>query len=63
MSDLNKISRFPWDDNYIPSSDTVNEGPANETNEKNLTPTYSNQFRLINPRTETNPYFAPDSDI
>ena len=58
LSDLNGINKSPWDVDTSSSQ-------TGETQRHPLTfdPEESSQFRLINPRTETNPYFAPDSDI
>ena len=55
LSDLNKINRFQWD-NYDPS-ENEEEGNAEDDVKTNST------LRLINPRTEINPYFAPNSNI
>lgn len=63
LADLNNISKVPWD-GYTPSGNTGGTTqPTTEVIPSTPVITNSSQFRLINPRTETNPYFAPDSDI
>ena len=55
LSDLNKINRFQWD-SYDPS-ESEEEGSTEDVVTSNST------LRLINPRTETNPYFNTESNI
>ncbi len=55
LSDLNKIDKVSWD-NDVPSSG--GGGGSGET-----TVTKSSTLRLINPRTEDNPYFNSESKI
>lgn len=55
LSDLNKINRFQWD-SYDPS-ESEEEGSTEDVVTSNST------LRLINPRTETNPYFNSESNI
>ena len=62
LSDLNRINKSPWDP-FSPPIETGSATSNTTTQENSNTNSLPTQFRLINPRTETNPYFAPDSDI
>ena len=56
LADLNSINKLPWD-GFTP----IGSGPSVERKEKDLSfPPPTTDFRLINPRTETNPYFKDD---
>ena len=60
LSDLNNIDKFKWDNGYAPAPAT---GGGSSTTTTTTTTTVPGVFRLINPRTETNPYFGQDSNI
>ena len=62
LASLNKINKFQWDDNYDPSEEGTTE-PSSDEDVKIDNKPVQKEFRLINPRTETNPYFAKDTDI
>ena len=62
LSDLNNINVFPWD-NYDSSSGSGTTTPQTQTSTNTKINTLPTQFRLINPRTETNPYFKENADI
>ena len=62
LSDLNNINVFPWD-NYDSSSGSGTTTPQTQTSTNTRINTLPTQFRLINPRTETNPYFKENADI
>ena len=61
LADLNTISKVPWD-GFTPSEESGNTEPTTETIPSTPVVTNSTQFRLINPRTETNPYFKANTD-
>lgn len=57
LSDLNSINKVSWD-GFTPS---ISTGPKTVTKKEPLSfPPPTTDFRLINPRTETNPYFKDD---